>query len=413
MIIIHVMNDITLPRYLTSALQQRMAAMPVVVLSGARQTGKSTLAQELLDQDRRWFTLDDFETREALRRDPGLVLEGEQPVTIDEVQRLPDLLFQIKQAIDKNRSRGRFLLTGSANLLLMRQMSESLAGRAAYLSLHPMTRGEQAGQASCGSWGELVSSPSDTWLEILETAGRERADWKELALHGGFPTPAVHMTDANQRSIWFDGYESTYLERDLLQLSYISNLPDFRRLMRIACHRLGQILNQTDFGRDSGLPQPTVHRYLNLLEVSHLLVRLPAYAVNRTKRLIKSPKVFWGDTGLALHLSGNSEPTGSHLENLVFTDLRVWADASTETCEIHYWRTVTGEEVDFVVETSKGLLPVEVKASGRVGLSDVKAMRIFRQEYPEESLPGLLLYDGMETFWIAPDVLAVPWWGVF
>src|SRR5690606_36447774 len=156
------------------------------------------------------------------------------------------------------------------------------------------------------------------------------------------PTPAVHMRTAQERRIWFVGYVRTYLERDLQDLSSIAALPDFRRLMRAACHRLGQLVNQTELGRDVALPQPTVHRYLNLLETSYLLVRVPAYAANRTKRLIKSPKLYWGDTGLALHLAGLAEPAGAHLENLVLHDLLAWRDARLDRAEVLYWRTATG-----------------------------------------------------------------------
>ena len=142
-----------------------------------------------------------------------------------------------------------------------------------------------------------------------------------LAHRGGFPSPALHLESQRDKAVWFDGYVRTYLERDLQALSSISALPDFRRLMRAACLRMGQLVNQAELGRDVALPQPTVHRYLNLLETSYLLVRLPAYSVNRTKRLIKSPKVYWGDTGVALHLTQEEEPRGAHLENLVLHDL--------------------------------------------------------------------------------------------
>jgi predicted AAA+ superfamily ATPase len=172
-------------------------------------------------------------------------------------------------------------------------------------------------------------------------------------------------------------------------------------------------VNQTEIGRDAALPQPTVHRYLNLLETSYLLVRLPAYAVNRTKRLIKSPKLYWGDVGLALYLSGAAEPGGAHLENLVLNDLLAWRDARLESADILYWRTASGEEVDFVIETGGRLLPIEVKASARPRLTDAAALASFRSEYGKASRPGLLLHTGATTEWLGKDALAVPWWRVF
>ena len=220
------------------------------------------------------------------------------------------------------------------------------------------------------------------------------------------------MTTAADRAVWFEGYVRTYLERDLQTLSSIAALPDFRRLMRAACLRLGQMVNQTELSRDVALPQPTVHRYINLLETSFLLVRVPAYAVNRTKRLMKSPKLYWGDTGLALHLGGLGAPTGAHLENLVLNDLLCWRDARTERTEILYWRTTAGEEVDFVVETGGRLLPIEVKATSRPRLRDTAHLRSFRREYGKTARAGLLLHTGTALEWLTPEVLAAPWWMV-
>jgi len=162
----------------------------------------------------------------------------------------------------------------------------------------------------------------------------------------------------------------------------------------------------------TSLPQPTVHRYMNLLETSFLLVRVPAYAVNRTKRLIKSPKLYWGDTGLALHLAGLTAPAGAHLENLVLNDLLCWRDARTERAEILYWRTATGEEVDFVIETDGRLLPIEIKAATRPRLADAAGLRTFRAEYGKTARAGLLLHAGSTMEWLLPDVLAAPWWAV-
>jgi hypothetical protein len=275
-----------------------------------------------------------------------------------------------------------------------------------------MTRREQKGLGRCGLWDELLGAPDEDWLDLLAAEAEEPEDWATLARRGGFPTPAVHMNAAHDRAIWFDGYVRTYLERDLQDLSSIAGLPDFRRLMRAACLRLGQLVNQTELGRDVALPQPTVHRYLNLLETSYLLVRLPAYAVNRTKRLIKSPKLYWGDTGVALHLAEGAEPAGAHLENLVLQDLLAWRDARLGRAEVFYWRTAVGEEVDLVIETGGRLLPIEVKATARPRLSDATHLRTFRREYGEQARAALLLHTGTTLEWLAPDVLAAPWWRV-
>jgi uncharacterized protein len=410
MIIMHGMK--TLPRLVSTALADRLRVMPAVVVSGARQTGKSTLAEQLVPGARRYATLDDLDTLDVARRDPEVLVGGRGALTVDEVQREPELLRAVKRAIDRDRKPGRFLLTGSANLLLMKQVSESLAGRASYLTLWPMTRREQRGFGRCGRWDELLATSDTEWRELLAQGQDLDEDWRALALRGGFPTPALQLTTAADRRIWFDGYVRTYLERDLQDLATISALPDFRRLMRAACLRMGQLVNQTELGRDVSLPQPTVHRWLNLLETSYLLVRLPAYAVNRTKRLIKAPKIYWGDTGIALHLAEIDEPAGAHLENVILQDLLAWRDARIERAELGYWRTAVGEEVDFVIEAGGRLLPIEVKATSRPRLADTAHLRTFRQEYGKKSRPGLLLHTGSTLEWIAPDVLVAPWWKV-
>ena len=405
------MNEATLPRLVVPSLEDRLRIMPAVVVTGARQAGKSTLAQELTPGSRRFFTLDDLDVLDAARRDPEALLGGGHPVTIDEVQREPDLLHAVKRAIDRRRQSGSFLLTGSANLLLMRRVSESLAGRASYLTLWPMTRREQMGLGRGGLWEELLQACDEDWPDLLAARQERPEDWRSLARRGGFPSPALHLESDREREVWFDGYIRTYLERDLQVQSSISALPDFRRLMRAASLRTGQLVNQSELGRDVSLPQPTVHRYLNLLETSYLLVRLPAYAVNRTKRLIKSPKIYWGDTGVALHLA-QVEPGGAHLENLVLHDLLAWRDTRLGRAEIFYWRTTVGEEVDFVLEAGDHLLPIEVKATTRPRLRDAAHLRTFRAEYGDRARSGLLLHAGEALDWIASDILAVPWWRV-
>jgi uncharacterized protein len=410
MTIIHRMK--ALPRLVGTALSDRLRVMPAVVVTGARQTGKSTLAEQLVPGARRYATLDDLDVLDAAQHDPEVLVGGPGPVTLDEVQRAPELLRAVKRAIDRDRKDGRFLLTGSANLLLMRQVSESLAGRASYLTLWPMTRREQRGLGRCGLWDELHSTPDAEWREMLAGEKDSAEEWRMLARRGGFPTPALDLATAADRRIWFDGYVRTYLERDLQDLASIGTLPDFRRLMRAVCLRMGQLVNQTELGRDVALPQPTVHRWLNLLETSYLLVRLPAYAVNRTKRLIKAPKIYWGDTGLALHLAEAEEPGGAHLENLVLHDLLAWRDARVERTELGYWRTSIGEEVDFVIEAGGKLLPIEVKSTTRPRLADATHLRTFRTEYGKKARAGLLLHTGSTLDWLAPDVLAAPWWKV-
>ena len=404
-----------LPRHAAGLLRRALAAAPVVVLMGARQTGKSTLARtEPFLADRLYLTLDDPETHERARRTaPDLVRSAER-LTLDEVQREPDLLLAVKRAVDEDRPRrsGRFLLTGSANLLLMQRVSETLAGRAAYVNLWPLCRRERLGRGTPGIWSDLLATSVADWPGVLESREEVPADWRAEVRASGYPTPAVELAGDDARSLWFDGYVRTYLERDLQSLATVGNLVDFRRLMRVASHRLGGLINQADIGRDLQMPRTTVQRHLNLLEASFQLVRLPPYSVNRGKRLVKSSRLYWSDPALALWLSGADSVSGEHLENLLLADLLVWRDGQSPAPEVLFWRTTTDREVDFVVETGDRLLAVEVKAATTPGLADTRGLRLFRQEYPERFAGGLLLHGGRETQWMAEGVLAAPWWRV-
>lgn len=410
MIIIHAVEPE--PRLASEALRRAATVMPAVVVTGARQTGKSTLVGRLFaGPERLHLTLDDLDVLGQARADPEDLLGRASRITLDEVQRAPGLLLAVKRDIDRDRRPGRFLLTGSANLLLMRQVSDTLAGRASYLTLWPMTRREQRGLGRCGIWDELLGARDADWRDLVAAQQVPREDWMGLARRGGYPVPALRLKSAEDRATWFAGYTQTYLERDLQDLSAVASLPDLRRLMRAVCLRLGQLVNQAELGRDIAVPQPTVHRWLNLLEVSCQLVRLPAYAVNRTKRLIKAPKLYWADTGLALHLAG-VEPGGAHLENVVVEDLLAWRDTRTRRAEVLYWRTAAGEEVDFVIEADESLVPIEVKASGRPHVTDVRHLAAFRDEYGTRCRAALLLHTGDRVEWLAPGILAAPWWKV-
>ena len=406
------MRESTLPRTASNTLDEHLGIMPVVIVTGARQTGKSTLAQKLTTEPRRFVSLDNLDTRDIAQRDPDALIGIPEPITIDEVQRVASLLEAVKSQVDRDRRTGKFLLTGSANLLLMRNVSETLAGRASYITLRPMTRREQLGIGSTGIWGRLIDAPEDEWLDVFRSQPDNREDWRALALRGGFPVPAIELKTNRQRAVWFEGYVRTYLERDLLELSVIANLADFRRLMRATALRVGSIANQSDLGRDVAISQPSVSRWLNLLETSYLLVRVPAYAVNRTKRLVKSPKFYWGDTGVALHLAQITEPEGAHFENVVLNDILAWRDSQADQSEVFHWRTSNGAEVDFVIESRNTLLPIEVKATTRPRYDDARHLGTFRNEYGERAKPGLVIHDGERLEWLTSDALAVPWWRI-
>jgi uncharacterized protein len=427
-----------LPRLAELPLELAARTMPVVVLMGARQTGKSTLARQftqtrLTTEDgriltteggppllteggvaRRYVTLDTIANLRLARDDPDAFVRQADTMVIDEVQRSPELLLAIKAVVDEDvpRRAGRFILTGSANLLLDRRVKDSLAGRAAYITLEPLTRREQLGFGASGVWGELLRSPPSKWRDLLDAQEPPEERWQDLARRGGFPTPAYELTTDDERRVWFDGYVRTYLERDLTELSAIDNVPAFETVLRSMAVRTGTIVNQTQIARDASLPQTTVQRYVGLLEKSYQLQRLPAFTASRTKQLVKSPKFYWADSGLALFLSREREPRGEHLETLVACDLFAWTRSQSGAPNVFYWRTPKGAEIDFVVDDGHQLLPIEVKATAQPSTRDMSSMRVFLDDYPERARAGLLLHTGDQTFWIAKNILAAPWWRV-
>lgn len=419
------MPNYPLPRLLTKRLERTIKSFPVVVVTGARQTGKSTLVRAIPEaRGRPYFTLDTRDVLSEAATDPDGFVRRTPVVTLDEVQRAPELLLSIKQVVDEQRNPGQFLLTGSANLLLMHRVAESLAGRAIYHALWPLTFGEQLGRASAGMWETFFREPTREWYDAVRSRGMDIPssvrrnsdegipDWRALAMIGGYPTPSLTLPDAADRQEWFREYTQTYLERDLQDLAAIDNLTDFQRLMRAVTLRLGTLENQAELGRDIGMSRPTVRRYLGLMETSYQLVRVEPYSVNRTKRLIKAPKLYWSDTGLALHLAGSPEPGGAHFENMILHDLLAWRDSDPERPAVLYWRTANDEEVDFVIERQGRVLPIEVKATDNPGRNAARHLRTFLTEYPDLAVGALLLHSGRETYWLADNVLAAPWWAV-
>jgi uncharacterized protein len=411
---------LTLPRAAAPLLAQALRAMRVVVITGPRQAGKSTFVEHYPGlQGRPYVSLDDPATLRRARANPEAFVRSEPRMTIDEVQREPDLILAIKSVVDRQRPqlRGQFVLTGSANLLMMKRVGDSLAGRAYYLRLWPMTRREQLGLGRTGTWDRFFEEDVRAWLDVARADTAPRASWQEHAARGGFPEVTVTMGGLSpaDRALWFDGYITTYLERDLRDLASVADLADFQRLMQAAALRIGNLLNQSELGRDVRLPAMTVHRYLNLLETSYQIVRLEPYAVNRTKRLIKTPKLYWNDAALALHLGldgAEGAANGAHFENLVLCDLLAWRDVHVPRAEVTYWRTAHGHEVDFVLELKRQLVGVEIKAGSHPALADVPGLRTFLAEHPKSARGGIVVHGGDDSYWLDDKIVAVPWWRV-
>lgn len=398
-------------RWLVSLIKESVIDHPVVVLTGARQVGKSTLLQhEQPFSVWRYISMDDFDALYQSKRDPSSLWSGTNQVVLDEVQKSPQLLEAVKIAVDSGRDKIRFILSGSANLLLMKHISESLAGRAIYYTLFPMTLGELEGHSLSNLLKILLGGKIPEEGEVpFKQSNLFPLMWK-----GFMPSLIGLEGDAVLR--WWEGYVATYLERDLRQLSQIDSLPDFRRIMMALALRCGQMLNQTEVARDTGISQPTVHRYLNLLETTCLVERLAAFAKNRTKRLIKSPKILWIDPGLAAFLAGHYDPVGLEtsreaggiFESLIFLHLRVLSQFLVPQGRLYYWRTVSGQEVDFVLEWGRHLLAFEAKLTTSPRFSDAQTLKLFLKEYPETAA-GILIYTGNELRRLDEKIIAIPW----
>jgi hypothetical protein len=345
-------------------------------------------------------------------RNPDSLL-GTRPVILDEVQRAPQILLAVKRAVDAERRPGDFILTGSANLLLMKHVADTLAGRAIYLDLRPFCPTEwQERKDALLPLDRLFATDFD-WREWPDTPG----DWALWLLRGGFP-PALQVASEADRGLWFASYVQTYLERDLRQLSAVSSLPDFQRLMMLAAQRTGKLLNQADLARDAALSHPTAHRYLNLLETGCMIVRVRPLTTNPSTSLVKAPKLLWTDCGLAAWLAGIRSSAGMTarmdagfwLEQTLFQTLDTWRSLDPQQRRVHYWRDRAGHEVDFILENGSKLVALEIKAGSQVTSSDAAGIRAFRDDLKRKPafVRGVVLHGGRARP-LEEGVLALPW----
>lgn len=396
-----------LPREITGRLERALRQLPVVVLSGLRQTGKSTLLQNepTLAEGRNYRTLDDFATLAAARANPEALL-GDAAI-VDEAQRCPELLMAIKKSVDEQRRPGRFLLSGSANLALLGHVSETLAGRAAYFSLHPLTRRELRRQSSRMPFlADFLRSPA------LPRGPAEPVSEREV-LAGGLPPACLGPAEATVD--WFRGYVQTYVERDVRQLSQITDLVAFRTLTQLAALRTGQVLVISTLARDAKLNAATAGRYLDLLEASFVVRRLPPFLKNRSSRVIKSPKLFVTDSGLAAYLAGVAELEPGHdellrgalFETYVAQQLAALVESHLPDAQLAFWHEQGRHEVDFVIEGGRRVVAIEVKAATRWGENDLSGLRAFVDRTPG-CVAAVLAYNGREAVQLDGTLWAIP-----
>jgi predicted AAA+ superfamily ATPase len=399
-------------RIITPALQAALGDSPVVLLNGARQTGKTTLVQSLEDA-RTYLTFDEIGVLSAAKDDPSGFLDGlSGPVTLDEIQHVPELFPALKAAVDRKRTPGRFLLTGSANILLLPRLSESLAGRMEILTLWPLAQAEIEGKFE-DNLIDLLFRDDFKFGPLPEVS---RADLMRRVLLGGYPEPITRTSEGRRRA-WFGSYLTTILQRDVRDMANIEGLTALPRLLSLLAARSGTLLNLADISRTSGLAYTTLTRYMTLLEATFLVQMLPAWSANFAKRLVKSPKILLCDTGLAAsqlgltaeRLAGDGSLFGLLLETFAAMELRKAAGGSTEAIQIFHSRTQSGEEVDILLEDGAGrLVGVEVKASASVTASDFRGLRGMAEAVGERFIRGLVLYTGSQVIPFGERLHAVP-----
>ena len=383
-------------RFSAARVTTALKDTPVVMVNGPRQSGKTTLVHQFTAADRAYVTLDDDTVLAAARDDPAGFMRGLDRAVIDEVQRAPELLRAIKRLVDDDRRPGRFLLTGSANVLALPQVSESLAGRMEVVSLLPLSRAEIHGRKPTflekAFAGKLVK-PSEIVVdgELLRTV-----------LAGGYPE-MLQRKDAKRRQAWARDYIKAIVQRDVRDVAEVERLDQLPRLLRVLAHHSGRLTNFTQIGGQLGLDDKTTRRYITVLEQLFLVRRIEPWFRNPLTRLVKTPKLHFLDSGLLAAMLGataeriarDRSVLGPVLETFVFSEVMKQAAWLDDGCVLHHYRDKDQDEIDIVAESDSGsLIGIEVKAAASVNTADFKGLRKLAGAYHDNLKLGVVLYDG-------------------
>ena len=401
-----------LQRNIKPRIEEALGDTPAIILCGARQTGKTTLVQSLPNRSYRptYLTFDDSTLLSAAKEDPsGFIFGLNLPVILDEVQRVPEIFPVIKNVIDKKRQPGSFLLTGSANVLFLPDLSESLAGRVELFTLWPLSQQEMKNRA-----GDIISELFEGTIP-KKVSSLNKAELFQRVLKGGYPEP---LTRKGQRQrAWFSSYITTILQRDIRDLADIQGLTKLPRLLSLLASRSGSLLNLSAVSNAVDIPYATLHRYMALLEATFLIVQIPAWSSNLGLRLVKSPKLLINDTGMLASLLGldgerfESDPNlvGSMLETFVGMELVKLISQSETDASLYHFRSASRHEVDFVIERPDGkIVGIEVKAAGSVVGHDLKGLKYLAEHVGNKLELGLVLYSGSEVVPFGNKMYAIP-----
>ena len=401
------------PRHAAAQLLEALDDTPVVYLQGARQTGKSTLAKVIAEQrSASYQTLDTAAVLAAATDDPdGFVAGLPRPAVVDEAQRAPALAVAIKAAVDADRRPGQFLLTGSAGVMALPRLAESLAGRMELHTLWPLSQGEIEGAREA-----FVDRLFEAELPSAAKASSAEAEMVDRLCAGGYPE-ARGRRPGRRRSAWFDAYIDAILQRDVRELANIERLLDMPRLLGLLATRAGQLVNHADLARALGLPQTTLKRYLALLETTFLVRRLPAWFANIGKRLTKASKLMLVDTGLLAHLleadaarlRRDRTLLGHVLENFVAMEVAKQLGWCRRRCRLFHFRTEAGAEVDLVIEDRSGrLVGVEVKSTASLRAQHFAGLRALAEVAGDRFVRGVVVYLGAEVVPFGPALHGLP-----
>ena len=380
-------------RTILKDLQEALAVFPVVLLCGARQVGKSTLVLSLCEH---YITLDDITQLDGARADPKRFIQDlPRPIVIDEIQKAPELLPAIKEEVDRKRKNGDFLLTGSANLLGYKKVTESLAGRMGVMELLPLSCREMANRADANLVDDLFSAE---WPNNKTSQSSNLL--LDSLLQGGYPELQKIHTQRG-RNLWFSSYVSTYIERDVRDIGELRHIDRFIHLLNILAPRSATLLNKAELSRTAGIEQKTLTNYLSLLEMVFQIKRIQPYSTNLGKRFVKSPKLFFTDSGVLCHLLGlnsketlrNSSHYGAILETFVFTELLKAVQYSESPTRLWHYRTSDQHEIDLLIERDGKVIPVEIKAAKTVRKKDFKHIEDL-QSRNSTVKNGVIFYQG-------------------